>query len=318
MLKIVMLDAIPGNPGDIGWEPIQAFGEFKVYEYSTPDEIPDRIADASVVITNKCKLTREIISGASALKLICEYATGYDNVDTVAAADNGVTVCNVPGYSGGSVAQTAFALLLELTHHCGAHSDSVHAGDWANASAFCYWKYPLVELDGKTILIAGMGNIGSSVAAIAEAMGMKVIAAQLPGRNSQGGKYPRIPLDEALPDADVLSLHCPLSDSTKGMIHANRLKSMKPSAYIINAARGPVVVEQDVADALRDGVIAGYATDVLSSEPPDASNPLIGSKNCIITPHLAWATLEARKRLLDGTAENIRAFLAEDPIHVVS
>lgn len=318
-MNIVILDTQPSNPGDISWAPLEALGQLQTYELSPPENIIDRAMEADVVITNKCKLTADIIGALPNLKLICATATGHDNIDSTAARGKGVAVCNVPAYSTASTAQTSIALLLELTQHCGLHSDAVHAGEWTNAPVFCFWKTPLVELDGKTMLLVGSGNIGSAVGRIAAAFGMTVRSAILPGRPATGsGPFERVALDDALPEADVLSLHCPLTDETRGLVNADLLKRMKSSAMIINAARGPVVVEQDVADALHNGTLAGYATDVLSAEPPPADNPLLGAPRCIITPHLAWATLEARQRLWDAIAANIQAFVAGIPQNVVN
>lgn len=318
-MKIISLDTLPGNPGDISWEPLKALGRLVTYDACPPEKIIACATDADVIITNKCKLTAEIIRALPKLKLICVTATGYDNIDCRAATEQGVTVCNVPAYSTASVAQTAIALLLELTQHCGGHSAAVHAGQWTRASAFSFWQHPLVELADKSMLIVGTGNIGTMTGRVAAALGMKVRSAVLLGRPvSKDGSFQRVALDEALPETDVLSLHCPLTDLTRGLINAERLRRMKSSALIVNVARGPVVVEQDMAEALRDGVIAGYATDVLSSEPPAADNPLLGAPHCIITPHFAWATFESRQRLWDVVAENIKAFIAGIPQNAVN
>ena len=318
-MNIVSLDTLPGNPGDISWNPLQALGQLGTYDACPPEKIIACATEADVVITNKCKLTAEVIRSLPKLKLICVTATGYDNIDCRAAAEQGVTVCNVPAYSTASVAQTAIALLLELTQHCGGHSAAVHAGQWTRASAFSFWQHPLVELADKSMLIVGPGNIGTMTGRVAAALGMKVRSAVLPGRPVDGsGPFERIALDEALPETDVLSLHCPLTDLTRGLISSARLRRMKSSALIVNVARGPVVVEQDIAEALHAGMIAGYATDVLSSEPPPADNPLLGAPRCIITPHFAWATFESRQRLWDVVAANIKAFIASAPQNVVS
>ncbi len=318
-MKIVILDTQPSNPGDISWKSLEALGSLTTYELSPPETIMDRAMEAEVLITNKCKLTAEVIRALPNLKLICATATGHDNIDSAAAREQGIAVCNVPAYSIASTAQTSIALLLELTQHCGLHSDAVHAGEWTTASAFCFWKTPLVELAGKNMLLIGSGNIGTAVGQIAVAFGMNVRSAVLPGRpGASGGPFPRVALDDALPDTDVFSLHCPLTDLTRGLVNADLLSRMKPSALIVNAARGPVVVEQDVADALHCGILAGFAADVLSAEPPPADNPLLGAPRCIITPHLAWATREARQRLWDVIAANVEAFMAGAPQNVVN
>lgn len=318
-MNIVSLDTLPGNPGDISREPLNALGRLITYDACPAEKIISCAAAADVIITNKCKLTAEILRALPKLKLICVTATGYDNIDCRAAAEQSVTVCNVPAYSTASVAQTAIALLLELTQHCGGHSAAVHAGQWTRASAFSFWQHPLVELADKSMLIAGTGNIGAMTGRVASALGMKVRSAILPGRPAGGtGPFERVALDEALPETDVLSLHCPLTEQTRGLLNAARLRRMKSSALIINVARGPVAVEQDIAEALRTGVIAGYATDVLSTEPPAADNPLLGAPHCIITPHFAWATFESRQRLWDVVAANIKAFISGSPQNVVS
>jgi glycerate dehydrogenase len=318
-MNIVSLDTLPGNPGDISWEPLKKLGRLVTYDACLPEKIIACAAEADVIITNKCRLTAGIIRSLPKLKLICVTATGYDNIDCRAAREQGVTVCNVPAYSTASVAQTAIALLLELTQHCGGHSTSVHAGQWTRASAFSFWQHPLVELADKSMLIVGTGNIGTMTGRIATALGMPVRSAVLPGRPVEGsGPFERVALDDALPETDVLSLHCPLTDLTRGLINAERLRRMKSSVLIVNVSRGPVVVEQDVAEALRAGIIAGYATDVLSSEPPADDNPLLNAPRCIITPHFAWATFESRQRLWDVIAANIKAFLSGVPQNVVN
>lgn len=318
-MKIVILDSLPGNPGDISWQALEALGPVRTYKQTLYEQITERAGTADIIITNKCRLTAEVIRALPKLKLICVTATGFDNIDIVAARAQGIAVCNVPAYSTASTAQTSIALLLELTQQCGLHNSAVRAGEWTASPTFSFWKTPLVELAGKSILLAGSGNIGSAVGRIAEALGMTVRAAVLPGRPVlSGGPFERIALEQALPETDVLSLHCPLTDQTQGLVNDDLLCRMKPSALIVNAARGPVVVEQDVADALVQNRLGGYAADVLSREPPAADNPLLTAPRCIITPHLAWATREARQRLWDVIADNIKAFIAGTPQNVVN
>jgi glycerate dehydrogenase len=255
---------------------------------------------------------------APRLKLISVLATGYDVVDLQAAREHDVTVCNVPSYSAAFTAQTAIALLMELTHHVGLHADAVRAGAWSAQKYFSFWKTPLVELDEKVLLLVGTGNIGSRVGEIANAFGMKVLAAQLPGRDGSKSTFDRIPLEEGLAQADVVSLHCPLTDQTRQLINAQTLSLMKKSALLINTARGALVDENALANALQNDIIAGYAADVLDGEPPRENNPLLHVTNAIITPHLGWASLECRQRLLNVSVENAKRFLKGAPQNVVS
>lgn len=318
-IQIVVLDTHPADVGDMDWEPLRALGELTLYSNTKSEEVGERIADADVVYTNKVKLPASEFEAAPKLRLVSTLSTGYDTVDLDAARKAGVTVCNVPAYSTASTAQTTVALLLELTQHIGAHDASVKAGDWTNSPAFSYWKYPLTELDGKTLVLVGTGSIGIRVGIICEAMGMKVVSAQLPGRDSQSDSpFPRLSLDEALPLADVVSLHCPATPETRGLVDADFVSKMKNSAFLINTARGTVVDEAAVAKALFDGQIAGYAADVLSTEPPAAKNPLLSAPRTVITPHIAWATLESRTRLLQASVQNVKAFLEGKPQNVVS
>ena len=317
-LRIVVLDARPTDTGDLDWEPLRALGEVTLYDRTTPDEIAERVQDAQVVLTNKVKLAREAFEAAPQLQYVGELATGYDNIDLEAAREKGITVCNVAGYSSEFTAQMTWALLLELCARVGEHSRLVHAGAWAESPDFSFWHYPLVQLAGRTLLVVGMGNIGKRVARIGQAFGMNVLAAQLPGREAANGEFPRVPLDEALPQADVVSLHCPLRPETRGLINAERLKMLRPSALLVNTGRGPLVVDEAVSEALRTEQLAGYAADVLSQEPPPIQHPLYNAPNCIITPHLSWASHEARSTLLSESVENLRAFVAGKPRNVVS
>ncbi len=317
MPRIVILDGYTLNPGDLDWSALSAIGDLTVYDRTPPELILERAAGAEIVLTNKTPLTREIIAGLPEMKYIGVLATGYNVVDTAAARERGIPVTNVPGYGTAAVAQHVFALLLELTQRTGLHSDSVRAGDWTRSPDWCYWRTPLVELSGLTMGIVGFGAIGRAVARIAHAFGMQVIAATRTPRADEGG-VTFTGVDDLFRRADVVSLHCPLTPETQGLVNAARLAAMKPSAFLINTGRGPLIVEQDLAGALHRGTIAGAALDVLSSEPPAADNPLPAAPNCLITPHLAWAALASRRRLLDTVAENIRAFLSGSPVHVVN
>ena len=282
-MKIIVLDGTPLNPGDLSWDALQQLGDVTIYERTAPDEVADRIKDAQAVLTNKVKLNAEHFAHAPNLKYIGEMATGFDNIDVRAAREHGITVCNVPSYSANFTAQTAIALLLELCHRASSHADAVVAGAWSKSPDFSFWNAPLVDLEGKTLVIIGMGTIGRRVARIGDAMGMNVIAAQSPGRNYDSDAM-HFPLNEALPQADVVSLHCPLKPETREMVGAEFLAQMKSSALLINTARGGLINEADLAKALEQGTIAGFAADVLSIEPPTNGNPLIGAPNAIVTP----------------------------------
>ncbi|MBW3637624.1 MAG: D-2-hydroxyacid dehydrogenase [Armatimonadetes bacterium] len=317
--QIVVLDARPADVGDMDWSPLRALGELTLHPNTAPDELAARLQSADIVLTNKVALPASAFEAAPNLGLVSVLATGYDVIDLEAARRAGVTVCNVPAYSTASTAQTTVALLLELTQHAGAHDTAVKAGDWTRSPSFSFWNFPLTELDGKTLLVVGLGAIGGRVAAVCEALGMKIIAAQLPGRRSKSDSpYPRLPLDEALPRADVVSLHCPATPETRGLVNGEFLSQLKPSAFLINTARGVLIDEIAVAEALQSGKLAGFAADVLSVEPPPADNPLLSAPNCILTPHIAWASTESRRRLLDVSAKNIEAFLDGRAQNVVS
>lgn len=318
-MNITVLDAKPLDDGDLDWTPLRAMGQVTLHPGTRPEELAARVADADVVYTNKVPLRADAFDAAPRLKLVSVLATGYDVVDIPAARARGVTVCNVPAYSTASTAQTTIALLLELCHRAGAHSDAVHAGEWSRSPTFSFWKHPLVDLEGKTLLIIGMGAIGRRVAAVAGAFGMRIIAAQLPGREAGADEaFARLPLDEALPLADVVSLHCPMTPQTRGLIDAARLARFKTGALLVNAARGPIVDDVAVRAALESGRLSGFAADVLSSEPPPADHPLFGAPNCILTPHIAWATPDSRRRNLEISVQNLRVFLQGTPQNVVS
>ena len=306
-MKIVALDAL--QLMDLDWSGLRAIDPGLVtYDATAPEGVVERAKDAEILLVNKVKLTREVLEQLPALRYVGVLATGYDNVDCAAAREKGVVVTNVPGYSTDSVAQLVFALLLELCHQTGHHSDTVKAGRWANQPYYCYWDSPLIELAGKTMGIFGLGKIGRRTAQIAQAFGMKVIACSRTKKDVPGVTW--VGFDELLRESDVLSLSSPLTDQTRGLINKDALSKMKKTAFLINTSRGGLLVEQDVREALDAGVIAGAAVDVLSTEPPKADNPLIGAKNIVITPHSAWATTEARTRLLEIVRGNIAAWQA--------
>lgn len=313
-MKIVVLDGYTNNPGDISWAPIEAVGSLVVHDRSAPDEIVSRAVGADVVLTNKAVVGREAIEALPDLKYIGVLATGYNCVDTAAARARGIPVCNVPEYSTPNVVQATFALLLELTNHVGHHAETVRAGRWSACPDFCYWDGDLVELAGLTLGIVGYGRIGQGVASVGRAFGMKILA----HRRSPGGDPECVDLETLLRESDVVSLHCPLTPDTNELINARRIGLMKPSAFLLNTSRGALVNEADLAAALNAGRLAGAGLDVLTVEPPPASNPLLAAKNCIITPHVAWATRNARRRLLEITAGNLQAFAAGTPRNVVN
>jgi glycerate dehydrogenase len=306
---IVVLDGHTANPGDLSWDELHELGQLKVYERTPAHLTVERAGNAEIVLTNKAILDRSTISQLPKLKYIGVMATGYNVVDCVAAKERGIIVTNVPAYSTMSVAQLTFALLLELTHHVGDHSRGVREGKWSKCPDFAYWETPLIELTGLTMGIIGYGSIGRKVAGIAEAFGMNVLF-----HSRSAG----VDLETLLRQSDVVSLHCPLTDQTRHLINAARLALMKPSAFLINTGRGPLVHESDLATALHAGKIAGAAVDVLSVEPPPSDNPLLRAPNCIITPHFGWATKAARQRLMQTVAANIRAHLVGSPRNVVN
>ncbi|WP_213581898.1 D-2-hydroxyacid dehydrogenase [Paenibacillus sp. J2TS4] len=317
-MKIVVLDGYTLNPGDMSWEPLERLGQVTIYDRTAPEQIVDRAQEADLVLTNKTPLRSATLAVLPKLKYIGVLATGYDVIDVEAASERGVVVTNVPDYSSRSVAQLTLALLLELCHHAGRHSDTVKSGKWAASQDFCYWETPLIELAGKTMGIVGLGRIGEQTAELARAFGMDVIATKRslpPGSIHNGVRI--VDQEELLRLSDVVSLHCPLTPETEGLIRQQTLARMKKGAFLINTSRGKLVREQDLADALKEGRIAGAAVDVLSQEPPDANHPLVNAENCILTPHIAWATREARLRLLSQAAANVSAFLAGKPINTV-
>lgn len=318
-MKIVVLDGHTLNPGDLSWEGLDRFGEVTVYERTPPDQIVGRAAGAAVLLTNKTPLTDETLSRLPDLKYIGVLATGYNVVDIAAARQRGIPVTNIPTYGTKSVAQLVFALLLELCHHVGAHHEAVRRGDWTAGADFCFWNFPLIELAGKTMGLIGFGRIGRQVAEIAAAFAMNVVAYDKFQSDESGRKnFKWVELDELLAMSDVVSLHCPLFPETQGIINRDSLGQMKRSAFLINTSRGPLVVDQDLARALDEGRIAGAGLDVLSEEPPRSGNPLLHAQNCIITPHIAWATKEARGRLMDTAVRNVADFLTGNPVNVVN
>ena len=317
-MKAVIVDGHTLNPGDLKWDAMKEIADCQIYDRTTLEETIERCKDAKIVITNKVIFDQNILASLPKLKFIGITATGYNVIDLQAAKNRGVTVSNVPAYSTMSVAQMTFALLLELCQHVGHHANTVKEGKWAACDDFCYWDRPLTELAGLTMGLVGFGRIGKATAALAEAFGMDVIVYK-PNRDQEN--HPTtvfVELDELFAQSDVLSLHCPLTETNKEMVNANRLAMMKPTAFVINTSRGPLINEQDLANALNSGQIAGAGLDVLSIEPAASDNPLLTAKNCVITPHIAWATRAARERLMAATVANVKAFIAGDPINMIS
>ena len=308
-MKIVVLDGYTLNPGDLSWDGLEALGEFALYDRSAPEEVLERSEGAEILFTNKTVLDRPIIEALPALKYIGVLATGYNVVDVAAAKERGVVVTNIPTYGTQSVAQMAFALLLELIQHVAHHAQTVQDGRWAACDDFCYWDFPMIELADLTMGVVGFGRIGRTTAQIAKAFGMKVIAHDAFVSDSGDPDIEMVGLDALFAQSDVVSLHCPLTDENAAMVNAKRLATMKPTAFLINTSRGPLVNDADLADALDSGRLAGAGLDVLSVEPPLPDNPLLSAKNCFITPHIAWATRSARARLMATAVENIEAFL---------
>ncbi len=318
-MKLVILDGYTLNPGDLSWDGLRAIGELEVFDRTTDDLILARAAGAEIVLTNKTPLPAQILKQLKKLRYIGVLATGYDVVDVQAARALNIPVTNIPIYGTASVAQFTFALILELCHPPAIHAAATRAGEWSSCPDFSFWKTPLTELAGKTMGIVGLGRIGRRVAEIAVAMGLRVIGAdEVKGAVPDWPGFRWCEVDELLGEADIVSLHCPLLPQTKGIINAVSLARMKPTALLINTSRGPLVVDQDLADALNNGRLAGAAVDVLSIEPPPPDNPLLRARNCIVTPHIAWATKEARTRLLDTAVANLRAFIEGNPVNLVN
>lgn len=314
-MKITVLDGFAENPGDLSWEWLAEYGEYTVYDRTPAELIAERCEGCDILITNKTPLRKDLLKSLKSLKYIGLLSTGYNVVDWDCCKENGIPVCNIPSYSTAAVAQLTFALILEHTNAVSVHSNSVHSGEWTACKDFCYWKTPLTELQNKTLGIIGFGSIGKAVAKIALAFGMKVIASTNHPAPFDGVEF--ADKDTLLSRSDFVTLHCPLTDKTEGMVNTEFLAKMKKSAMLINTSRGQVVNEADLADALKNGVIAAAGLDVLSAEPPKADNPLLGLKNCHITPHIAWAGYETRARLMEICKENLRAFSLGKPQNVV-
>jgi glycerate dehydrogenase len=317
-MKIVVLDGYTLNPGDLSWEDLKAIGPCDIFDRTSPGQILSRTAGAEIILTNKAVLNGETLAALPALRYVGVLATGYNVVDTAVARARGITVTNVPDYSTRSVAQLTFALLLELTHQAGHHAQSVRAGRWSRSADFCYWDFPLLELDGLTMGIVGFGRIGREVAKLAQAFGLNVLvhSRTRPPKLPTGAEF--VSLETLFRRSDIVSLHCPLTPETNGLVNPARLALMKPTAFLINTSRGPLVDEVALAAALNCGRLAGAAVDVLSTEPPADANPLLTASNCLITPHIAWATQAARRRLMRIAVGNLRAFLAGSPENVVN
>lgn len=319
-MKIVMLDAFTTNPGDLDWSFLNDFGEVTVYDRTDEGDIYERIKDAQIVVTNKTPLDKAMLSRLPKLKFIALLSTGYNVVDCEYAKEIGVPVSNIPTYSTSAVAQLTFSFILEFTNAVSLHSASVHNGEWENCKDFCYWKTPLTELENKTIGIVGFGKIGQAVADIAAGFNMNILAVSGHETDQSDRKDFRwaSSLDELLEKSDFVTLHCPLTPKTTGMVDEEFISKMKRGAILINTSRGPVLNEKAVADALNSGYLAGAGVDVLSTEPPKPDNPLLKAKNCLITPHIAWAGFETRQRLVSVFRSNIEAFINGNPINVVN
>lgn len=316
-MKTVILDGYTENPGDLSWNALREFGELTVYDRTPEELIVQRISDAEIVITNKTPITAGTIDQCPDIRMIAVLATGYNIVDTAYAAEKGITVSNVPAYGTASVGQFAIAMLLEICHHIGHHNETVHNGKWQNSADWCYWDYPLIELDRKTIGIIGFGRIGRTTGRIARALGMNVLAFDR-HPDDAGSEIARYTdLDELLKESDVIALHCPLFPETAGMINRETISKMKDGVILLNNSRGGLINEQDLAEALCSGKVAAAGLDVVSAEPIREDNPLLKAPNCLITPHISWAAKECRQRILDTTVQNIRAFLNGSPINTV-
>ena len=320
-MKIVVLDGYTENPGDLSWDALKEYGDLTVYDRTPYDEkeITRRLEGADIAVTNKTPITKNTIDSVPTLKFVAVLATGYNVVDTAYAKEKGIAVSNVPTYGTDSVSQFAIALLLELCHHIGHHSDEVHRGRWEKNADWCFWDYPLIELAGKTLGIIGFGRIGHRTGEIAKALNMRVIvndSYENPQFVQEGFEY--VTREQLFRESDVIALHCPLFPSTRGLINKDTIAQMKDGVLIINNSRGQLVVEEDLREALDSGKVGGAAVDVVSTEPIKGDNPLLGAKNCIITPHMSWGAKEARERIMNITADNIRAFLGGKPQNVVN
>ena len=320
-MKIVVLDGYVENPGDLSWAPLEALGEVTVYDRTSladEGETIARLSGAEIAVTNKTPITRRVIDACPRLRYITMLATGYNVVDAAYARAKGIPLSNIPAYGTAAVSQFAIALLLEICHHAAHHSGTVHAGKWAACADWCYWDYPLIELDGKTMGIIGFGRIGQQTGRIARALGMRVLACGSHPSDSGRAIADYVELDALLAASDVIALHCPLFPETEGIINRETIRKMKDGVILLNNSRGPLVVEQDLADALNSGKVYAAGLDVVSTEPIREDNPLLTAKNCIITPHISWAPRESRQRIMDTAAQNIRAYLDGAPINVVN
>jgi glycerate dehydrogenase len=318
-MKIVVLDGYTLNPGDLSWEGLKKLGDVEVYDRTSSELIIARAKNAEILFTNKTPLNETVLSQLPELKYIGVLATGYNVVDIEAAKKRNVFVTNIPTYGTKSVAQMVFALILEQCQHVQDHSTAVRSGVWSHSMDFCFWNYPLIELADKTIGIVGFGRIGQAVADIAQAFGMNILGYDKVKSNQSSRKNFRwVELSELLDQSDFISLHCPLLNDTKGLINIDTLRIMKKSAFLINTSRGPLIIDKDLADALNNGIIAGAGLDVLSIEPPESGNPLLSAKNCLITPHISWATREARARLMDIAVNNLAEFIRGNSVNVVN
>lgn len=317
-MKIVVLDGYTENPGDLSWEELGKLGSLTVYDRTPESEIVSRIGDAEIVLTNKTPITRATLDACPSIRYIAVLATGYNVIDIAAAKEKGIPVSNVPTYGTACVGQFAIAMLLEICHHVAHHSQSVHDGKWSTCADWCYWDYPLLELDGKTMGIIGFGRIGQTTGKIAKAMGMHVLAYDAFPTPSGEAIADYVDLDTLLASSDVISLHCPLFPETQGIINRDTISKMKDGVILLNNSRGPLIVEQDLADALNSGKIYAAGLDVVTTEPIRNDNPLLTAKNCIITPHISWAPKESRQRIMDCTVSNVAAFLNGAPVNVVN
>lgn len=317
-MKIVVLDGYAANPGDLSWEGLRTLGECAIYDRTAPEEVLERAVGAEVILTNKVVITADHMLALPELKYIGVLATGYNVVDTTAANERGILVTNVPAYSTASVAQMVFAHILNMTQQVQHHSEEVRKGRWTNSKDFCFWDTPLIELREKKIGLVGLGNTGYTTARIAIGFGMQVFAVTSKSHFQLPPEIKKMDLDQLFTECDIISLHCPLTPETKELVNARRLAMMKPSAILINTGRGPLINEQELAEALNNEKIFAAGIDVLSTEPPRADNPLLTAKNCYITPHIAWATFEARERLMNIAIGNLQAYMAGKPENVVS
>ncbi len=317
-MKIAILDGYAANPGDLDWSALKELGECTIYDRTDKSQVIERCKDADIILTNKVIFNRELIEALPKLKYIGVIATGFNTIDIEAAKEHGVVVTNIPAYSTNSVAQMVFAHILNISLHVQSHSDEVHAGRWSNNPDFCFWDSPLIELHGQTLGIVGLGNIGHAVARIAIGFGMKVIAYTSKAQLQLPHEIKKVGLDDLFKEADIVSLHCPLTADTRNMVDKRRLSLMKPSAMLINTSRGPLINEADLAEALKNKKIYAAGLDVMSQEPPKADNPLLGVKNCYITPHIAWASYAARTRLMEILINNVKAFMSGKPENQVN